>query len=97
MVFRFTQLKDLLQKKDTVITESQLQEFADYTAPGVKASETKGTGFSEYELNNISWEKHTITLKDGTTVTIEVPKGQSPPDASVFEPAPTSDSIQEVD
>jgi len=97
IVHRISQLRDAIQRKETAVLSPQaLEEYADYVAPGVKAAETEGTGFSEYEIDSIIWVKHTITLKNGEKVKVEVPKGQTPPDASMFEEQQETDSVREV-
>lgn len=85
IVYKLTLVRDAVQGKETIVSPRELEEYADYIAPGVKAAETTGSGYTEFEIDNIIWEKHTITLSTGEEIIVEVPKGQEPPDVSHFE------------
>lgn len=46
---------------------------------GVSAVTKDNNNYTEYDLNQIVWEKITFTLRNGKVITIEYPKGTNPP------------------
>lgn len=54
-------------------------------AKGVSAASKDGYSYTEFRLNEIEWAQITYTLSNGKQVTIQYPKGTSPPPKAIYD------------
>ena len=71
------------QKKEEMI--KLLKNNLKPITKGVKATSKDGYNYYEFRLNEIEWARITYTLKNGKTITIEYPKGTTPPPKEIYE------------
>lgn len=61
--------------KTTAELKEELLQKTTAIAPGVRAASNENGIYTEYDDNNVQWEVRTITLSDGRTVRVRIPKG----------------------
>ena len=71
--------------QDSNATIEFLKQSLKPITKGVSAATQDGYSYTEIKLNEIEWVRITYTLSNGETVTIEYPKGTTPPPKEIYE------------
>ena len=71
--------------QDSNATIEFLKQSLKPITKGVSAATQDGYSYTEIKLNEIEWVQITYTLSNGETVTIEYPKGTTPPPKEIYE------------
>lgn len=72
-------------KKGEKPSEALKDEKPLFIMKGVYAKSAPNMSSTEFKVDEVDWIEYSFTLKDGRTIKVRVPKGQTPPTSDVLE------------